>query len=212
VHRVDRFGFRVALLLLLLAGCGRETGITVTGRVADAATGAPLPGARVVCRREPGAPPPMATVSGPQGWYAVAELRPGDTLRVDAERYRPVSFIVPRAAPGTLRQDFYLTAMPDTAWTAAGPMDASFFLDNSGLKRKKLSVNEARIMLTEKFPGVRVYNGSLVSVSDHEEWLFELRFGRSSASAYMDAYTGEIRSIESDDPNLDRKLQDQVGR
>lgn len=198
----------MCLAIAACAGCRHETGITVTGRIADAGTGSPLGGA-VVARVGSDT---ASTCAGRDGYYALAGLRAGDTLRVLADGYHVALLAVPDTAATAMRRDLYLDPTPDTAYTASGPVDASIYLDNAGLYRKKLSINEARLLLAEKFPGMRVYNGSLVSVNDREEWLFDMTYGKASASVYIDAHSGVVRSIESDDPNLDRKLQSEVGR
>jgi hypothetical protein len=198
------------LLSCLLASCSRDDKLTVTGRVRNSVTGEPIPNASISRLTSDS----VLAYSGRDGFFTAVGIRPGDTLQAYGEGFHQSLFALPTSAVAgkPLLHEFYLDPRPDTAYTASGPVDASVFLDNSQLKRKKLSINEARIILTQKFEGARVYKGTLVTVSEKEEWLFELKFSRASASVYLDAYSGEIRSIESDDPNLDKKLQSMIDK
>jgi hypothetical protein len=197
------------LAAILAGGCDRQP-YSVTGRVMNARNGVPIAGATIAARSRD----TLATQAGTGGYYVLAGILRRDTIDVSAGGYLRSTFIVrfELKDPHGRKQDVYLEPDVDTAYTAAGPVDASIFFDNSGLKRKKLSLNEARLVLSEEFPGARIRKGALVNVSDAEEWLFEMKIGRASASVYVDAYTGKIKSIESDDPTFDRTLQSHIDR
>lgn len=198
-----------AVVILSIVGCNR-TRYSVTGRVMNARNGEPVASATVAAKSRD----TLRTQTGDNGYYVLAGLARLDTLVVSAGGYVRTVVAVDYSAQNVqgMRRDVYLEPGVDTAFTAAGPVDADVFLENSGLKRKKLSLNEARLALVTEIPGARVRKGALVKVGDDEEWLFEMKIGRAMASVYLDAYTGRIRSIESDDPTMDRALQSHVGR
>lgn len=201
----------VALCLLLLIGaCARQERITLAGRVTDARSGEGVGNALLTLG--PGARDTART--GREGWYVVLSPVDGDTIAITCGGYQRRIAVLQFASDETtkLLRNFALEPNPDTAFTAMGPVDAAQFFEGDQVQRKKLSLNEARLIIQQKFPGCRVYKGSLVKVSDHEEWLFDVKLGRASAAVYLDIFSGEIRSIESDDPNMDRKLQDMVGQ
>ena len=199
----------IILAALLMAGCSREQN-SVTGRVINARTGEPVAEATVAARSTD----TLVTQTGKGGYYVLSGLLRRDTVDVSAGGYKPSVFVAVFPLGGThnRKQDVYLEPDVDTAFTSAGPVDARVFFENQGLKQKKLSLNEARLIVSGEFPGARVRKGTLVVVSEAEEWLFEMKIGRASASVYVDAYTGKIRSIESDDPTMDRMLQSHVDR
>ncbi|MBL0176917.1 MAG: hypothetical protein IPP94_16940 [Ignavibacteria bacterium] len=197
-------------LLLLLAACAKQEPVTLTGRVTDAVSGAGVGDALLTL----GSGGDRHARTGRDGWYVAQHPRDGDTVTITCGGYQPRVAVLQFAADERLRmlRNYTMDPNPDTAFTAMGPVDASMFLDNDQVRRKKLSLNEARFIVQEKFPGCRVVKGSLVRVSDVEEWLFDVKLGRASAAVYIDATSGEIRSIESDDPNMDRKLQEMIGK
>jgi hypothetical protein len=207
----DRSGIVAMLFVLALstAGCDRQV-YSVTGRIMNARTNEPVADATIIAR----SPDTSVAHSGKGGYYVLAGLLRRDTVDVSAGGFKREQFVVAFTlnGPTSRKQDVYLEPDVDTAYTSGGPVDASFFLDQPGLKPKKLSMNEARLRLAEEFPDVRIRKGALVQVGESEEWLFELKMGRASASVYLDAHTGKITSIESDDPTMDRELQLHVGR
>ena len=198
----------VCLLLALLAACGHRQPYAVTGRIMNAVNGTPVSDATVHARSHDS----LVSYSGGNGYYILSGLKRRDTVDVSAEGYSRSTFVVQFTTTGNPNDlhDVYLEPGVDTAFTAGGPVDASVFFNNPDRKQKKLSLNEVRWIVTKRFPGARIRKGALVKVSDRDEWLFEVRLGRASASVYLDAYSGSIRSIESDDPTLDKKLQSEV--
>ncbi len=191
----------------LLTSCGDPPAPVVTGAVTDARSGDALADARIHATGR-------STRSSRDGYYMLEGVGAGDTLLVTRPGYESSTLIL-RAEPGEglkLLRNVTLARIPDTAYTATGPVDVEAFLENRDLTPKKLSPNEARLRVMEKFPGYKISRGQLVKVSGNEEWLFDMRTGRASVTVYIDAHSGAVRSLESDDPNLDRKLQDAVGR
>jgi uncharacterized membrane protein YkoI len=197
-------------LLVFIAACAKEEPATLTGRVTDARSGAGVGDALLTL----GSGGERSARTGRDGWYVAQNPRDGDTVTLTCGGYQARVAVLQFAADERTRvlRNYTMEPNPDTAFTAMGPVDASMFLDNDQVRRKKLSLNEARLIVQEKFPGCRVYKGSLVRVSEEEEWLFDVKLGRASAAVYIDAISGEIRSIESDDPNVDRKLQEMIGK
>lgn len=193
----------------LATGCAREE-YSVTGCVRNARNGEPIAGATIAaCSRDT-----LRTQTGREGYYVLPGVLRRDTILVSAGGYKPSSYVAvfSMGAARSGKHDVYLEPDVDTAFTSAGPVDARIFLESESLKQKKLSWNEARLILVDEFPGARVRKGALVVVSGEEEWLCEIKIGHASASVYMDARSGKIRSIESDDPTMDRTLQSHVAR
>ncbi|MDH7515307.1 MAG: PepSY domain-containing protein [Bacteroidota bacterium] len=194
-----------AVLLAVFASCMQSPPPRLTGRVTDRATGEGIEGVRIRVGDREG-------VSVRDGSYVVDSVHAGDTVRLARDGYAAANtvLVVERNEKGVFFRNFEMDKLCDTAYTAAGPVDAELFLGDARLVKKKLSPNEARAAVIALFPDAKVPRGSLVVVDGREEWVFDLRFGHASATLFLDARTGEIRSIQSDDPNLDRKLQEMV--
>jgi len=185
--------------------CARQTPDSLTGKVLDAGTGEGIPEALVSVGAR-------AARTVADGSYSVDSVCAGDTVRVSCGGYATLRTVLEteKGEFSPYLRNFELRKNRDTAFTAGGPVDASIFLEDGSLKPKKLSPNEARIIVLRAFPGVRVSRGSLLKVNESEEWVFDLRIGRAYATVFLDAHSGEIRSVESDDPNVDRRLQEML--
>jgi hypothetical protein len=202
--------FVLCCVAALLGGCSKQEQVTLAGRVTDARSGEGIGNALISV----GSAAVRSARTGKEGWYVLLEPADGDTIAITCGGYQRRIAVLQFASDerAKLLRNFTLEPNPDTAFTAMGPVDAAQFFEGDQVQRKKLSLNEARLVVQTKFPGCRVYKGSLVNVSDHEEWLFDVKLGRASAAVYLDIFSGEIRSIESDDPNMDRKLQEMIGQ
>jgi len=195
----------ISFLLLMLSSCRQDENVTLTGRILDEKTGEGIEHVVLFTTRDSS----VFTESGKGGYFSLAGIHKKDTLTFLHALYftRSASWSGTPDANSIVLIDYYLTPHPDTAYTTTGPIKASEFLDHIGVHRKKLSPNEARSLVRKKLPDVKITGMQLVRVGESEEWLFDLQFGHTSASLYLNAQTGEIRSIESDDPVLDKKLQ-----
>lgn len=195
---------------VLLGGCFEEPAITISGRVFDARDGEPAGDAALrVLPSAAGAP--VRKLRTHAGWFVVGGLSPGDSVHVTADGCVDAWFVVAPAPRGASawrqRRDVWLDRVIDTAWTADGPVDASLFLERTQAARKKLSRNEARTAARSILPDARIRTMALVEVEEREEWMIELSIGHADATIYIDARSGALRSVESDDRLLDRRLQ-----
>jgi len=195
------------LSMLLIAGCQENESVTVTGRVRDSRTGKGLEGILIVATTSA-----KSTRSGGNGYYVLSEIIRPDTIIASDTGYVEYTFSMQRdsLSGNRILHNIYLDMQPDTAFTAGGPVDASLFLEHPELMPKKLSRNEAREAVRKLIPEARVRYSELVLVNGKEEWLFEFRYGKAYAAVYIGAYTGDIRSIESEDPGVDKRLQKYV--
>lgn len=204
--------------ILLVAGCTDDVRITLSGRVFDARSGAPVDDAELQVHAGPAslaahAPASRAarTRRTQDGWYVLPDLLAGDTVRVGADGYLAVHVVVAPPASRTdamrRRHDVWLDPVIDTAWTADGPVDASTLLERAQAARKKLSPNEVRLAARRLLPDARIRTMALVEVGGGEEWMIEVTIGHAEATIYLDARLGVLRSVESDDRLLDRRLQ-----
>ena len=208
----------VLCCILLAGGCSEDPGITLAGRVFDARSGAPVDDVELQVLAGPAsraahAPASIAarTRRTQDGWYVLPDLRAGDTVHVGADGYLAVHVVVAPPASRTdamrRRHDVWLDPVIDTAWTADGPVDASTLLERAQAARKKLSPNEVRLAARRLLPDARIRTMALVEVGEGEEWMIEVTIGHAEATIYLDARLGVLRSVESDDRLLDRRLQ-----
>ena len=123
----------------LLTSCGDPPAPVVTGAVTDARSGDALADARIHATGR-------STRSSRDGYYMLEGVGAGDTLLVTRPGYESSTLIL-RAEPGEglkLLRNVTLARIPDTAYTATGPVDVEAFLENRDLTPKKLSPNQAR--------------------------------------------------------------------
>lgn len=202
--------FIVLCVLMIIGGCTEDQSITISGRVLDARSGAPVREAelRVLPCMETAL---LRKVRTHEGWFVLWELTAGDTVLVSADGCVDDRFVVDPLREGSSamrqRRDVWLDPVMDTAWTAEGPVDAALFLDRTQAARKKLSRNEARVAARDLLPDARIRTMTLLEVGDREEWMIEISIGHADATLYLDARSGALRSAESDDRLLDRRLQ-----
>jgi hypothetical protein len=200
----------VLCAVVLLGGCTDEQTITVSGCVFDARDGSPIQHAelRVLPRMETAL---LRKVRVHEGWFVLGGLLAGDTVHVTADGCIDAQFVVTSGAQGAiaqrLRRDVWLDPVMDTAWTADGPVDATLFLDRTQAARKKLSRNEVRVVARALLPDARIRTMTLLEVGEREEWMIEVGIGHAAATLYLDARSGVLRSAESNDRLLDRRLQ-----
>lgn len=202
--------FVVLCVLVLLGGCTEEQPISVSGRVLDGRNGTPAREAEL--RVLPAVvAAPVRTLQAHEGWFVVVGLWPGDTVLVSVDGCVDQRFVVDPLREGSTvmrqRRDLWLDPVMDTAWTAEGPVDAALFLDRTQAARKKLSRNEARVAARDLLPDARIRSMTLLEVGEQEEWMIEISIGHADATLYLDARSGVLRSAESDDRPLDRRLQ-----
>ncbi len=188
------------LVAVLLAACGSGER-DVRGRVVHEGRDEGIAGAWIAPKAERG----RAVRTDPDGWFRVRCLRETDSLYVRAEGFRPVAVALPSQESQELR--ISLLPLADTAYTSAGAVDARVFLQSPRLTHKRLSPNEARAIVRTLFPGMRIRNGDIVDVGDDQEWYFEVIDGRAVVRVYLDQWTGDLRSLDSDDPVVDRRLR-----
>jgi hypothetical protein len=199
----------IIFAMTVITGCHQERQKVMTGRVVDSISGEGLDGALLTTLPEPS----IFVTSSKDGYFVLEGLSSMDTILVTREGYETTRlFAADHESVETIRRDIYLRPVADTAYTSSGPVDASLFLENEQLKRKKLSLNEGRRVATATFPMVRFRKGSLVKVNNLEEWMFEGVLGHAQVVVYINALTGEIRSVESDDILTDRRLQELLNR
>lgn len=201
-------GLAFGILAFYVFSCGEQEKTILTGRVIDAKTGDGIDSAQLASKSQSS----VTTLSSSDGYYVLEGFRKDDTVVVLKAGYHPAVF-----ASGVLfanvnrpTRDVYLDPIIDTAFTPSGPVDASLFLESTSLRRKKLSLNEARRILNERLPQLRFRKGMLVTVNNEQEWMFESNYGHALVIVYLNALTGRLRSIESDDPLIDRRLQEFV--
>ncbi len=197
-----------------LWSCGSEETVSCAGRVLDAGSGLAVDSATLRVQRTP-AERGRTQTRVHDGWYVLENLLPGDTVRVTASGFHDTSFVVdaltahaPQHTPSSVRRDVWLAPVLDTAWTADGPVDAAVFLEGMQAVRKKLSVNETRMIARRLLPGARIRSLSLIEVGEGEEWMVTVTIGHAEGTLYINALSGALRSAESEDHQLDRRLQD----
>lgn len=200
----------VLCMLMILGGCTEDQSITTSGRVLDARSGAPVREAELRVLPSVDAAP-LRKVRTHEGWFVVAGVSAGDTVLVSADGCVDQRFVVDPLREGSTvmrqRRDVWLDPAMDTAWTAEGPVDAALFLDRTQAARKKLSRNEARVAARDLLPDARIRSMTLLEVGEQEEWMVEISIGHADATLYLDARSGVLRSADSDDRLLDRRLQ-----
>ncbi len=203
---------RLSLLLLLslAAACGpKHPFITLRGSVRDSATGAPVAGARLT-ESEFTKNDVRTDDSGRFEMRGVA-IAPHDILFA-AERYHPRTIrFTADGKDSLLLLDAALRRVPDTAYTIYGPVDASFLLSDTLLKRKKLSPNEAKRIALRQFSGGKILGAELSDEEGKLLWIFDIQHGKDQITVLIDAYTGKVVSVEGLDPRKERRERRRTG-
>lgn len=198
------------ILLALIAACGaKHPYVTLRGTVRDSASGTPVAGARV-SEKEFTRNSVRTDDSGRFEMRGVA-IVPHDIF-LDAERYRAKTIrFFADGKDSALRFDADLRRVPDTAYTIFGPVDASFLMSDTLLKRKKLSQNEAKRIALRQFAGGKILGSDLIEENRQLLWIFDIQHGKDQITILIDAYTGKVASVEGLDPQKERREQRRRG-
>lgn len=190
-------------LLILLTSCGTEVKtIFFSGVVRDQKTQQPIPSAWISI----GSGDSGGVATDHKGFFLI---RIPDTLRsritISADRYKPTDFsFPPEFGRDSLSTVIELQKIPDTAFTALGPVDATFFLSDTLLRRKKLSKNEAKRIALQEMTGGKIMGMELTREGNRVVWIFDIQHGKDMINVVLDAYTGKILSKDGD-PSSDSK-------
>jgi uncharacterized membrane protein YkoI len=75
------------------------------------------------------------------------------------------------------------------------------------LKRKKLSLNEAKRIALHEYSGGKILGADMIEENRQLLWVFDIQHGRDQITILIDAYTGKVVSVEGLDPQKERRLQ-----
>lgn len=193
----------VTSMLIVCNGCGpKYPFITVKGKISDSLSHAAISNAHV---SEPEFTQPSA-ISDTAGIFILHGVSAtAHTFIIEADHYQKKSISFSSTGVDSIVTfDVALKRIPDTAYTAFGPVDASFFLSDTLLKRKKLSKNEAKRIVLQEITGGKILNAEMIREDHKLLWLFDVQHGKNFLTILIDAYTGKIVSSEGDDKHRNR--------
>ncbi len=193
----------IAAILIVCNGCGpKYPFITVKGKISDSSSHVVISNAHI---SEPEFTQPSAT-SDTAGIFILHEVSAtAHTFIIEAEYYQKKSISFSSTGVASIvTLDVALKHIPDTAYTASGPVDASFFLSDTLLKRKKLSKNEAKRIVLKEITGGKILNAEMIREDHKLLWLFDVQHRKDFITVLIDAYTGKIINSEGNDKHRTR--------
>lgn len=193
----QRFDVIMCLLIAaLVAACGpRHQYVTLHGIVTDSLTGRPVGGATVselsFSKNK--------TVTAGDGSFTMhgVSIAEHSFLLEKPSFLKRIATLSFSGTDSLERARLWIKRAPDTAYTPFGTVDASMFLDDTLMRRKKLSKNEARRIVLATITGGKILNADLVQEDGASKWIFDVQHGRDILSIVIDAYTGEVLEMES---------------